>query len=196
MPQSSIDLYSGENTSVGDQPAEKTLFRVLKHPYAVVAYHSFLRYRPICSEEPFKWSIMSIRCLDAWISTPIQCWKVHESHGGHHQKLFVDTLYKLFQKAADQFIGTIRQYFIYWHPRELYKPHGVSHVQERLHSTTRMGSIGATVPRLSNAYIVVRKYWFQNYIDRNLGSIHNCYIAEVANDVCSLKPLGDDEPTR
>lgn len=44
-------------------------------------------------------------------------------------------------------------------------------------------------------YRAVWSDWFQLYIDRSLDHIHECYIGELVDYICSIKKLGSKEPT-
>lgn len=141
---------------------------------------------------------MSSTHLYPWIDKSIPRVKVHESKGGHRQKLFADILSVLLRKVRDQFIGSIKWYIVYSHADEMEIANAVSSIEDRLNglrNAKRMATVLVTVPTILKLYIADRHHWFQDYIDRNLGSIYDCFRGDVANDMCSIKPLGSDEPT-
>lgn len=49
--------------------------------------------------------IMSIACLNAWVTTSAHCLVERKNHGGQHQKVYADRDERLVDTATKQLIG-------------------------------------------------------------------------------------------
>lgn len=58
--------------------------------------------------------------------------------------------------------------------------------KDTLRSIARIATVIIRVPSIFETYIAVRSDWFQLCIVQNLGSIHDCYIGEAGDEICSI----------
>lgn len=135
-------------------------------------------------------TIVSIALLDAFIATTVVCLREDgtDTVGSHRQKLYHETLKTFVAEAYSQITGKVLGFVHDWVP---YKLEGSAvTVNAGLSSSSVVHSRKATVEifvsSLKRPFIAVSWDWFRNYITIELGTDHDCYIAEyesAINDV-------------
>ena len=171
--------------------------RVFGNSISEFVLYKFLGYNPLeDSENIVEGTFLTIPRLDAWINTVINRIGINEIRGGARQKEYGRKFLDFYKKATDQFLGEVVSYVKFWIPQEVEIPScepGLE--QEAILSMEREGTIVLFSEREKKYFIALTSTWFSKYITNCLGKVHDCFIAEISEDWCSIKLFGSEDIT-
>lgn len=172
------------------------------HDIAIQVLHEFMGIIPdaAMSEEngrSVEGTILTLSRLDAFIATALTCLRDDGSDnvGGHRQKLYYDTFTTFLPLAYNQLISVVRQFVNEWCPTDFsldalsIDSNGVP--KDPL--VEREGTIEIYIPSMQRRLIAVAWNWFNAYITPEMGTIHDCYIAEYDTATNCIRLLGTQE---
>lgn len=113
------------------------------------------------------------------------------------QKIFADLLTKNLIISTSQLIGPIRKFVMEWGPKEVSIPSNSDNVEERRKSVLDMDRNATTVVESAPPmtwFISVKKSWFNEYVTKVMGPVHDCYIVKISNDFRTFTFIGDVTP--
>ena len=156
-------------------------------------FHTFIGYLPNRDERQVETSIMAFARLDAWINCVVELLDTNDTRGGGRQRLYGDCFHTMLGLATKQLIGTFYKYVEIWNGEELKSPivgDGYSTRKEHFFSLKREATIIVQSPSTQEYFIAISDPWFQKYITKDMGNVHDCYIASVSSDFREIKCLG------
>lgn len=182
-----IYLQSGvsaaADTGADDVGETLALFR---NETAKQVFKEFLGYDPKREDGSYvHGTIMSIARLDAWVATVVLCLVEREKRGGQRQKEYADTFGRMLETATKQVIGNIGEFVKHWSWDEVTVEEDGQSSEERRGSVMSMSRTATrvwTLPSVGKTFISVDERWFRTYVTDAVGSVTDCYIAEVLND--------------
>jgi len=169
--------------------------RVFGNSISEFVLHKFLGYDPLeDSENIVEGTFLTIPRLDAWINTVIDRIGINEIRGGARQKEYGRKFLDFYKKATDQFLGEVVSYVKFWIPQEVEIPSCDPGLEkEAILSMERDGTIVLFSETEQKYFIALTSTWFSKYITKCLGVVHDCFIAEISHDWCSIELFGSED---
>lgn len=132
---------------------------------------------------------------DAWTSFVIDFLCEKQSRRGQRQKNYSDTFGTILRSTTIQLAGSVRQLAKYW-PLEKLKVDTTSSsaklrkqlVLDKSRSITGISFYLA----LTTNFLDRKEHRFNTFLSRSLEDIHDCYVAELADDSKSILRLGSE----
>lgn len=171
---------------------------IFRHDAGPAVYQAFIGFNPLSeANTPVDVTVLALARLDAWIASVVELLAETDSRGGRRQKDYADTFGKFLHLATRQLIGSVRQFAEYWHPEEFdvdSENESISARKSFVINMPRTATRVLTLPSVSKTYLAIRADWFNKYVSKMLGHIHDCYIAEFAEDFKSINRHGFNGP--
>lgn len=136
-------------------------------------------------------TILVLARLDAWIASVIGCLGMEGGRGGKRQRQYMELFGTYLPVALNQLVGHIRRMVHTNFPSEFEffstKEDGTV---ESFYDKHREVSCVMEYGPQQRRYVAVKSQWFHDYISRDVGIIHDCYLAYVDHDATEVTFLG------
>lgn len=185
-----------ENTSSPFSLSQENM-AFLRHNAGLAVYQAFIGFNPASDSTPVKGTLLSFSRLDVLLASVTELLIEKESGGGRRQKEYTDAFAKFLPIATNQLIGSIRQFAQYWFSEEFQVDTESDSIEARkffVFTVHRTATRILTLPSTLKSFLAIRADCFNTYVSKSLGNIHDCYIAELADDFRSLHCLGSNGP--
>lgn len=159
-------------------------------------WSQFIGFNP-CEEgcEQLETSILSLTRLDAWFGTVIELLQPEDKRGGGRQRDYSLCFHKNHSIALFSITNKIYDFVNFWEPSELVVPSSEDdNPREAICSLQRTATI-ILEACTGSFFLAVKSDWFNQYISRGMGVVHDCYIAKISNDWTEIQRLDfDNQP--
>ena len=155
--------------------------------------HNFLGYVPCQGEVVIETSIVSLARLDAWINCVVELMTDNDKRGGQRQQVYGDAFHSMLGKATKQLLGTLYSYVQEWNEWELESPiegQLLETRKEKVFGISREATIIVHCPSSNEFFIAIQSDWFEKYVTKELGVVHDCYIAKITQDFREILCIG------
>ena len=183
-----------------DSSTESSMYRVSlmgihRNEISFHLWVIFLGYNPIFDmEHPTETTILSIARLDAWLATVVDLLVENNKRGGGRQRDYNNLFHTHFIQSTHQLVSDIFHFVKYWVPHELELCiEAQTDLRDHIIKMDREATVLLFSPSNSVYYIAVKNDWFYKFISPNMGIVHDCYIAKVAEDWKTIDMLSKDD---
>ena len=193
-------LHENPSTTnnANDDQQEKDQLLLFRDQDILKTYHLFLGYVPNSCGSIVETSIVSLARLDAWINCVVELLIPHEKRGGHRQRLYGDAFFSMLRLSLMQLLGTFYAYVRKWNDWELESPVVGEDTETRKKNFLEMNREATLIvkcPKSQRYFLTIQDEWFLKYISKDLGHVHDCYIAKVSEDFSEITCTGNICPT-
>ena len=155
-------------------------------------------------EDETESTILLLARVDAWIMTVLDCLAAEDDgcRGGARQRKYVETYEKFLPLAMEQLTEQLYKFVKEWEPEDLEvekisvfeDEENMETAEEKAFKKKYGACVAVHVPSIQKAYLAIEHSWFTEYVEADLGIVHDCYIAEFTENFSALKPVAMAKP--
>ena len=128
--------------------------------------------------------------LDAWVATVVEELRAKKLRGGDTRKKYTNRFGRMLTMATRQLIGSVGSLVQNSASQDLGNPPDKK--RKFIMDMDRVATVVLHVSSHKKWFLAVSATWFKEHVTDDIGSINDCYIAEVNADFTSVTVLVGD----